>query len=310
MGNEKIKYLYITGMGRSGSTLLSFLLNSHKQMVSIGESEGVGKRVCADRNFPCSCGVSFLQCPFYLKLERLVNEFGSPFSLMNWTTNYSVVGNRWLEKLLSRPLGDNSLEYVRDIFVSFWPGYQKKVGLVNNEKINIARAVLAISDKQVFVDASKDSANIKFLQKINQLDLYVIHLVRDVRGVVNSVLKKAKEHNVSLAARQWKRTNMNCCRAMENLPPDRFFQLTYDEMCADPKAMINRIADFVGVEQVNILENFYEVVHHIQGNYMRLKHVGEINKDDSWKKHLTAHDLGVIAEVAGKANRHFGHDWP
>ncbi|MCP4372929.1 MAG: sulfotransferase [Deltaproteobacteria bacterium] len=310
MSKEKLKYLYIAGYGRSGSTLLSFLLNSHKQMVSIGEAFGFGKRAYADNNFPCSCGEPFLRCPFYLKLEQLVNDFGSPFNLKNWRTTYDFGRYGWSNMLLSGHLGNSSLDHARDIFVRFLPGIQKKTGLVSKEKLNIARAVLAISGKQVFVDASKVPVNIKYLQMSDQLDLHVIHLVRDVRGVVNSNLKNNKDIDVSLLARAWKRANMRSDWARKYVPRDRWFRLTYDEVCADAQAVVNRVADFVGIEQINIPENYYEVEHHIQGNYMRLKHTGTVVRDDAWKKRFTEHDLDAIAQVAGKANCYFGHDWP
>jgi len=309
MNSTKIPYLYITGVGRSGSTLLAFLLNAHQQMVSISEMqpnhpEGI-------ENYVCSCGAPLLQCPFFLELEQRINALGSPFSLMDWQTLYHLSQYRLLNALLVRPLRNLFLERIRDRLVLLWPGYQAAISEISQRIVHVAQAILAITGKQVFVDAQKDPIRIKFLQDIEQLDLKVIHLVRDVRGAVASTLRVQHTDDVAWATRWWRNSNMNAERAKRHILPQKWLRLTYGELCNNPQGTVDQITDFVGVKRAPIPEDFYQTEHDSIGNYMREKKSGGVVKrDELWKERLTRRDLDVIATIAGKANRYFGHDWP
>jgi hypothetical protein len=309
MNSAKISYLYITGTGYSGSTLLAFLLDNHPEMISIGETVR-SARVAAERRI-CSCGALFLQCPFFSKLEQQVSALDGSFTLTNWQTSFQLSNYRLLDIPLMRPLRLVFLEQIRDKLVPFWPGYQQRIHKISQRNVHLAGSAVAISGKKVFVDAQKDSIRIKFLHDIEQLDLRVIHLVRDVRGVVASVIKRHPRQDVGSATRWWYHTNMNSERARRYVSPDRWLRLAYDELCADPQGAMNRISDFMGVKRTPMTKDFYEGEHHILGNRMRLKGGnGVVEPDVSWKERLTDRDLDIIARIGGVANRFFGHDWP
>ena len=175
----------------------------------------------------------------------------------------------------------------------------------------LARSAVEISGKKVFVDTQKDSIRIKFLSDMEQLDLKVIHLVRDVRGSVASIMKHSRRDDIAWATRWWYRANMNAERSRRYVSPYQWIRLTYDELCADPQGTMDRICDFVGVKRASVQKDFYEGEHHILGNRMRLNGVnGVVERDVSWKERLTNRDLDKIARIGGAANRYFGHDWP
>ncbi|GJQ57448.1 MAG: hypothetical protein SCALA701_02490 [Candidatus Scalindua sp.] len=278
-------------------------------MVSISEVQGPIKNVVLDK-YLCSCGELFLRCPFYLELEKRINELGGSFTLKDWHTKFLIYDHKWLNYFFVRPLRNSFLERIRDILVPLWPGYQKKIDNTCRQNVMLARSVLTISNKQIFVDAQKDSMRIKYFQESDKLDLYVIHLVRDVRGGVASIMKNLNINNVVKATKIWYTKNMNSERARRYVPPSRWFRLAYDDLCADTQGTIDRISDFVGCKRVTVPKNFYDSEHHIIGNRMRLTISGDIKRDDSWKKRLNQEDLKIIARIAGEANHFFGYDWP
>lgn len=213
--------------------------------------------------------------------------------------------------MLVRPLKIGLLEQIRDRLVPLWPGYQQTIDEVSLRIVHVAQAILAITEKKVFVDAQKDSIRIKFLQDIQQLDLKVIHLVRDVRGAVNSIMRHKHTDDVAWATRWWRNGNMNSERARRYVSPHQGLRVTYEELCDAPQETINRISDFAGIERVPIPADFYEVEHHIIGSSMRTKKSGGIAKRaESWKEELTQCDLDIIARIGGQANWHYGYDWP
>jgi hypothetical protein len=66
----------------------------------------------------------------------------------------------------------------------------------------------------------------------------------------------------------------------------------------------------VGVTRGAGPDGFEGVDHHIIGNTMRLKGIGEIREDRSWQTRLTRADLDLIARIAGSTSRRLGLDWP
>jgi hypothetical protein len=165
--------------------------------------------------------------------------------------------------------------------------------------------------KDVFVDLHKDSMRVKFLSRMPELDLRVIHLVRDVRGAVASFMKNAS-YDVVRATRRWLIDNMNSERALRFVPSDRWIRIRYDSLCQDPQGAVDGIADFVGVHRAAVPRDIFEAPHHIIGNRMRLKgdRDGQVRVDEFWRRKLSDGDLAIIARVAGAANRSFGHAWP
>jgi hypothetical protein len=115
--------------------------------------------------------------------------------------------------------------------------------------------------------------------------------------------------DVATAARQWKHVNVEAERIGRYLPPESWLSLRYEALCADPAAVLDRIADFLGVSRVR-MEGFQSSPRHIIGNKMRMKGVSEIREDLSWQTTLTPKDLATIARVAGRASRGFGYAWP
>jgi sulfotransferase family protein len=309
-GRAKIPYLYITSASFSGSTLLSFLLNAHPQMVSLGEM-GPIPTVEIDK-YLCSCGSLLLQCKFFLELERRVNILGSSFNLKKWQTHFLYSPYRLLDILMVRPLRNSFLEGVRDTLVPFVPGYRKEIGQIARRVEHVVQSILEIRSKKVYVDAQKDPIRIKFLRDIERFDVHVIHLVRDVRGVVASVMKRSRVRHINQAARYWYNANMNSERSRRYVSSQQWLRIRYDDLCAEPQDTLDRISNFIGVQRAPIPKNFYESEHHIIGNPMRLKRsVGEVIKaDSSWQDRFTNQELNTISRIGGAANRHFGADWP
>jgi hypothetical protein len=230
---------------------------------------------------------------------------------MDWQTLFKISKFGLLNIPLVRPLKLTLLERTRDQIVPFWPGYRQKIGVIAQRTAHLARSSLAISGKKIFVDVQKDSIRIKFLSQIEQLDLKVIHLIKDVRGFASGRIKSGTM-TAAAAARFWRNQNMNSDRFRRYLPSDRWLRIFYEELCLDTQGTIDRISRFMGVPPAPIPKDFYETEHHIIGNQMRRKGPGSgvVRLDESWKDQLREEDLKTIARIGGRANRYFGYDWP
>ena len=78
---KKIKILYITGTGRSGSTLLNRLLDLHPRIFGVGEIFHLDAYYM--HNDLCSCGQPVRECPIW---SRVVKKGVKPEKI---TTNLS-----------------------------------------------------------------------------------------------------------------------------------------------------------------------------------------------------------------------------
>lgn len=312
MTAEKVPYLYITGASFSGSTLLAFLLNAHPRMVSVSEVCGVLPHELIEGldTYRCSCGQKLLECPFYRDLEQRVRILGSSFDLRDWKNHFQLSDSRLLQILLTRPMRWSWVETLRNAAVALVPGVRAKRGEIAHRNLHFACATLELSGKQLFVDAQKNAARVRFLSAIEELDLYVIHLVRDARAGAASFMKHNARNDAARAAHLWLNANLTSDYVSRCVPKSRWMRLRYDELCADHQGVIDRISDFTGVERGTIPKDFYATPHHIVGNKMRLASSAEIRPDHSWRQRLSDKQIEIVGRVAGAANRKYGFEWP
>jgi hypothetical protein len=116
--------------------------------------------------------------------------------------------------------------------------------------------------------------------------------------------------DAATAARQWRHYNQEADRVKRLFPPGSWLTLHYEQLCAEPQATLDRIASFIGVEPAPIPTSLGSVEDHIIGNSMRLKGVGEIREDQTWREVLSENDVDVIARITGSTSRRLGFDWP
>ena len=307
----RVRYLCLPGSRFTGSTLLGSLLNEHPECASIGAATGLIHK--ADLStYRCSCGELFRECEFWNHIAARTRELGHPVNVFEtdfWNTHLRLSRNRVANVALVRSLGWDPLNRIRDTVVGTLPGVQAAVSDMAWNSWSLATAVLERTGKTVFVDTARDSQRPKRLSGFPMLDLKVVHLVRDPRGNVASMLKHAPG-DVAAAARQWARANTEADKARRYLPPDRWMSLRYEELCADPAGVLDRIARFVGIEQGRMQQGFKASGSHIIGNKMRMKGLSEIREDLSWKTTLTGAQLSTIARVAGPTSHRMGYSWP
>lgn len=75
---DKIKVIYISGIGRSGSTLLDLLISTNDSVFSVGEIYKYNE--LKKRNIECSCGNKFNKCIFW---KNFVNNKTKIINRMN-----------------------------------------------------------------------------------------------------------------------------------------------------------------------------------------------------------------------------------
>lgn len=306
-----IPYVCMPGSPYTGSTLLGSLLDGHPDITSIGAGTGLTRRVDID-TYQCSCGVRFEDCDFWNEVADRTVELGHPVTVFEsnfWNTHVRMSDRRWLNGLLVRSLGNDRLTDLRDATIGRINPIRKRLEEARSSTWSLAKAVLEITGATIFVDTARDHQRPKYLAPHPMLDIKVLHLVRDPRGNVASIMNHTGV-DVEKAARQWRHYNVEAERTRRYIDPESWMTLRYEDLCARPQETLDRIARFVGVEPAPMPEPLDAGVRHIIGNSMRLKGLDEIRLDERWRERLDESDLETIGRIAGETSRRFGYDWP
>jgi len=306
-GQGQIPLVYIAGTSFCGSTLLSFLLNMHPDLLCIGEM-GPARQFEVE-GYECSCGAVLAECPFFLRVKAHMDEQGVAFDMNRWELRHRYSANPKIERLMMGTLGSRVLRSIRDPLLGLVPRYTARMRAFERRNVAFIRAALAVSGASVFLDATKIPSRIPFLAGIEEIDLRVIHLLRDPRGYCHSA-RKHSGRNVELASRDWASNQDYCEDARRELPKVRWLRTRYEDFCTDPDRHLAELCDFMGVSHLPAPEEYRSTAHHVIGNRMRSSSDPRtsIRLDEKWRETLSGSEQRIVARVAGKQARRYGYD--
>ncbi len=233
----------------SGSTLLAALLGSHDDVATVSEVSG-HQRQHRMATFQCSCGRLMTECPFWAEVAASMRRQGfADFDLSNFRLNFSR-GHGSFERLRTGSLRWTWAEDVRDAAFNLVPGNSRAMRELGRRNVAFAQTVLDVVGASVFVDASKERMRIRYASRYMDADIRVIHLVRDVRGVVDSVIRHVNGPvDIAATARHWARTNETLRRHGEWLGAERYRLVRYEDLCARPAATLHSLFEFCGAPE-------------------------------------------------------------
>lgn len=293
------RYVFLASNAYSGSTLLSLLVGAHPSIGTVSDVSGA-RRASQMATFTCSCGSLMRACPFWGDVEARLRDTGTAFSLADFGLGFDDHVPKWLGQLRVRSLGSSRLEAARDRLFELVPGNERRMREIGARNATFARVILAASGADVFVDASKERLRARYLERYVDPELRVIHLVRDVRGVVESTVRRNKQGlSAAEAARRWARANEAIMRSIGTIPPGRRLMIRYEELCAAPAATMARIFDFCGVDASVDVSELLQRQQHLLGNRMRLRAIGEVGLDARWREAFADAELERIVAAAG-----------
>ena len=305
-----IRYAYLVATSYSGTTLLSMLLDSHPAIVSVGELDNtISDAIKAGRyaEYPCSCGAPIRACSFFHTVEQHCARQGVKLDVHDFRVRLGhSMGRNVRRSLFGLPARLLWLVQIRNALLNQIPQYRRHVDHVFDRNIAIARAVIDVSGKDVFLDASKAVARVPYLHCRPEVDLRVVHIVRDVRATVWSSWRRGLTRT-DRVARSWARIHANALRLAWLVGEDRYFRFRWEDFCTDPEERLDSICRFLGVKPTGLMARVNMQPHHVIGNRMRLNPVGSIRSQDGWREEITSEQLAVCERAAGGLNRLFGY---
>ena len=289
-GSAPVRVVFIGGCGRSGSTLLDRMLGELPGFVSTGEVRFIWERGLVENRL-CGCGEPFRECPFWRSVGD--EAFGGWEALDAdelVALDRSINRHRYLPLLIAPRLSR-----------SFETRLERYVEILSRLYAAIGR----VSGGACIVDSTKDPPFAFLLRRVQTIDLRIVHLVRDSRGVAFSWTKQVRRpedadvarfmhtyHPVEMGLR-WVAYNA-CFHLLGRLAVPRLMT-RYEEVVASPRREIERMAALVGEKIDDKSFDFLNgrqvdlgVHHTISGNPMRFKRGAiELALDDEWRSRLS-----------------------
>jgi len=311
----QIELLYLASSSFSGSTLLTLLLAAHRRIATVGELKATAMGDIDQ--YRCSCGARIRECAYWANLGALLARRGVPFDLSRFGTHFrSEQAGGLADRALRAQVGGPLLEAARSLALRVLPGASREFQGILERNRALIDAACAQRGASIFLDGSKEPNRLKYLSESRHWSVKALHLVRDGRGVLQSLAKrvlrrptavfKDRPTMIAALAMHWRRVNEACERVLARLPPERWLRVRYEDVCRDPQASIQPIFRLLGTDPIELPEDFREIEHHVLGNHMRLRD-GRITLDEQWRAALSPEDLATFECVAGDTNRRYGY---
>ena len=173
-------------------------------------------------------------------------------------------------------------------------------------RLFVVDAIRHITGAKTVIDSSKDPISMVDLYKLQQGNMKVIFITRDVRGNVWSYAKNGMP--ISIAAKNWNKVNSRIRKCLGQIAKSDWTQLKYEDLCADTVKVTGELWEFLGHENFNFKENLQtRQWHTIGGNKIRKKSLTNIMEDLSWHQHISIRDLELINRIAGREASTLGY---
>ncbi len=296
MSPGRMKVLYIVGLGRSGSTILANSLGQIDGFSSVGEVCYMWKHNFIENRL-CGCGRPFYDCPVWTEVVQ--KAFGGPDGVdarRMIGLQHSAARTRHIPLMLTEG-GSKTLAARLD-------------GWLENTRL-LYDALRTVTGSRVIVDSSKEPAYGYALGMVPNIDLRVLHLVRDPRAAAYSWLKKKPQpdsedlefmHQFSptKSAALWDTWNAAAEALWRN---DHYMRLLYEDFVADPRASFTRILDLIDEKDSEIpltgdQEVKLGVSHTVSGNPNRFE-TGSValRHDKEWTEKMNPKDRNLVTAL-------------
>jgi len=304
-----MKILYLMGAGHVGSTVIDVVIGAHPRIESLGEAwklplawaDPESERVCA-------CGAAIAECAFWREARKL------------WAQQVGDDDVARFVALMRRFDGSgNALAWPRMLRSRLRPSAEFREYARRN--LALYEAVVRVAGKAAVVESSLSPRRAFVLSCTPGIELHLVHVVRDGRGVIwshknpaKAALRKSFEPKTTRhVTRYWLTANLQSGFVFAQLPPERRMRLRYEDFATDPDAALARLGAFVGEDLSGLLTPERAIRqpapprHTPGGNRVRLQQDVQVRQDFGWQEQLPAQDRAFFWRWAGWLARRYGY---
>ena len=325
-----VRVLYLSGLDRSGTTLLERILGELPGVAPLGEVVHLWRRHLIDDE-RCGCGLLFSACPFWHAVGEHAFSGWSNVDLDRvLALREAVERARHLPSLAAPWLPPRRRELVRE-----YAGFYARV----------YQAAAQVASAQVVVDSSRHGALALCLRWSPEVELRIVHVVPDSRDIGNprsrksvrpgsgtgedgarsgraALLRSAQTTAFDVLTRcgiaHWstRPSAEETTRPAEDTPrPAQLCRLRYERLLANPIGAVRDIATFAGLEVADESLGFLhrDSVHlgpaHIAAGHPMRFATGRIplRPDGGWRSQSAPRRRAVVAAMSSPLLTAYGH---
>lgn len=304
-----IDVLYIAGSGRSGSTLLERILGQIDGCTAVGELRHIWRRN-PEREL-CGCGCLLADCDFWRRvMARATVRFDSAGFEQMLGLQQSVDRMRFIPSMYDWPLTPDGYQ----------PSFDQYTDIIRSLYVAIRQE----NDSRIIVDSSKDMSTLFMLLRMPDINLRILHVIRDSRAVAFSWMReKIRPHavdHVSLmptyspqkTALDW--TYRNILTEFTRNRGAAFLQLRYEDLIAQPVTTIQEVARFMDLSAADLSFlspgeiSLTKDNHTVAGNPMRFEKGNiKLRLDDAWRRDLKPAHKTIVTALTWPLLRRYGY---
>ncbi|HMD46407.1 MAG TPA: hypothetical protein VKG43_09615 [Acidimicrobiales bacterium] len=236
------RVLYVCAWGRSGTTVLDRVFGQVPGFVSVGELRSLWDADPTVRR--CGCGVTVAECALWGQVLPAVlgppgpGRVGEVRALRDAVGRTRHLASLW--RLGPRRRLDPAQEAYRSFLVALY------------------RALLAAAPGHVVVDSSKHPAEALLLSAAGDVEVSVLHLVRDPRAVAYSWSRRPGDGAAApdgdrppprgplSSSGWWTLWNATAEGPLRRRLGPRYRRLRYEDVMADPEAELGGVLEWMG----------------------------------------------------------------
>jgi Sulfotransferase family len=308
--SERVKVVFIGGYSRSGSTLLDLMLGQVPGFFSTGELAYIWDHGLQQARL-CGCGQTFVNCPFWTRVGQEAFGGWDSVDVDEMVALERAVNRHRLLPLLMAP----------GLRGSFKHDLERYAQVLST----IYRAIHVTAGARVIVDSTIDPAYGFLLRHVPNLDLRLVHMVRDSRATAFSWTRLQRRYDrvdsevyqrrfrPPATAVRWMGYHA-LVHLLAAVGPDGI-TVRYEDVVRSPSDVIKRVVSHAGEsvddEQLTFLHDGsveLDVNHTIAGSQVRLRQGRvPVRLDDEWKSGLPASGRRAVTALTWPFLHRYGY---
>lgn len=288
---------FVIAMGRSGTTLLQSMLDSHPEIIAPFESRFVihyKNRYAAIRNWDLRVKERFIS---EVKTEIKIAYF--------WEIDEELLAKR----IHNLPEQTDYGTVCKQVYASFKPIHQKETAKLIIDKNPIYHLLLPDLLK-IFPDA------------------IFIHLIRDYRACSSSMHQLKNKKSMREFGYRWLLANQEIDKIKKSRP-EKFITLRYEDLLENPEATLKKLTEFLHIDFHENMLTYHKRFSGLSTQYIdrspseaikkiRLLILKSVHKNltspidarfiNKWKTKLTQQQIETLDKICGKYGLQFGYE--
>jgi hypothetical protein len=295
------------GTSRSGTTLTGEILGQVPGLTYAGEVRWLWDQVATSGL--CGCGRTVSECDAWRSAVKSDTDPSATAERARSTARLGdrAVGRRhsWIRALgllvrarARRPLDPDAVDYGAEL-ASVYAALARETGC------------------EWVVDTSGEASDAILIAQLPDVDLRLVHIVRDPRGVVSSHLRAGGRSSGDVArvtyfAVAWLMSNLAASLVRRQLSPATTVRVRYEDLVSEPEPTLATVLGLVdrSLPPGLVADGHVELAptHSAAGNPKRFRQGSvELREDTSWHTDLSRVDRALVRLLTLPMARHYGY---